>query len=150
MQILPAPSGGISIALFFILSSTFSKIWVVLTSHFAHIRISVQTLSKFYRRCINRALDRIRAAGYTRNTIYAPTEQEAGLPPVVLGQAQSQIEAISRETDEKIKELKKKEDDAKAAAALEASSSFSVSQVFTQIHLDLESFFGLMYTRPLG
>ena len=146
MQILPAPSGGISIALFFILSSTFSKIWVVLTSHFAHIRISVRTLSAFYRRCMNRAIDHIRAAWYTRNTLYAPTEQEAALPPVVLGQARSEIEAISQETDRKIKELKKKEDDAKAASALEASNSFSVNQVFTQIHLDLESFFGSIYT----
>lgn len=122
----------------------------MLTSHFAHIRISVVTLSAFYRRCINRAIDRIRAAVFVRNTVYAPTEQEAALPPVVLGQAQSVIETISQETDQKIKELKKKEDDAKKAAALEASSSFSVNQVFTQIHLDLQSWFGPMYTGPLG
>ena len=122
----------------------------MLTSHFPHIRINGKTLSSFYRRCIYGAITRIddakREARFLGYTLHVPTEQEAALPPVVLGQAQSEIEAISQETDRKIKELKKKEDDAKAASALEASSSFSVSQVFRQIHLDLESWLGLIYT----
>jgi len=122
----------------------------MLTSHFPHIRINGKTLSLFYRRCIYGAIKRIddakRQARFLGYTLHVPTEHEAALPPVVLGQAQSEIEAISQETDRKIKELKKKEDDAKAASALEASSSFSVSEVFRQINLDLESWLGLIYT----
>lgn len=84
---------------------------------------------------------------YAGRCVYTPTPEEASLAPVVLGEARAQVEAISQEADLKMKELKKKEEDAKAAAsALEASSSFSVSQVFRQIDLDLGSWLGLIYT----
>jgi hypothetical protein len=127
---------------------------MMLTISFPNIVISGGKFTMFYRFCMNKAIDTMnrlkRRVLYVGRCFYKPTPEETSLAPVVLGEARTQIEAISQETDEKIKELKKKEDAKDAAAALEASSSFSVNQVFTQIHLDFESFFGSMYTRPLG
>jgi hypothetical protein len=91
---------GISIVLFFIFSSTFSEIWMVLI---LALHKTGTSLCNFYRLYINKAISRIQRVGtYARSVIHTPTPENTSLAPVVR-QAKAKIEAISQETREKIK-----------------------------------------------